>query len=160
MSISNKSKSAKSFFSPSALIFFSSFILSGLFLSSVAPAPREINPSAMTFPTIPWDTAKQYVMDLRPPCGPNSNWGTYIDLSQTSLNSISAYLAQYSSKGNVRIYLGSGNNKGYLFLSPITTTGEEVRTPSMMYIERSFSGLKCPKYCDISVTALGSTPKE
>jgi len=160
MSISNKSKSAKSFFSPSALIFFSSFILSGLFLSSVAPAPREINPSAMTFPTIPWDTAKQYVMDLRPPCSPNSNWGTYIDLSQTSLNSISAYLAQYSSTGNVRIYLGSGNNKGYLFLSPITKTGDEVRTSAMMYIERSVSGLKCPRYCDISTTALGSTPKE
>lgn len=141
--------------SPFAWLCFAVFLFLGYGIRYFKQPDQNCPPIKVEFENLAWMTAKEYVKNLRPETPQNPNWGTYLDLSKGSVDTLGAYFSQNPSTNAVRVYLGSKVDSGYFFLSPLKANGEDVQTTSLHYFLRKQSGLPCPKYCDIGQTAMG-----
>jgi len=155
MSNSNQPSLKRIFSSPLAWLCFAVFLFLGYGIRYLKQPPSMCPEISVEFKTKAWMTAKQYVNNLRPATPQNPNWGTYLDLSKGTLDTLRAYFDQNPLPGAVRVYLGSKIDSGYFFLSPLKVNGQDAQTARILYFLRKQPGLPCPKYCDISNTAMG-----
>lgn len=149
MSSSNQPSSMRQLMSPMSLLMYAIFIILGFFLHRFIDSGSD---KAITFKKLDWATAKSYVQGLPTRTANQPNWGQFVDISQSTIDSISAFV-KMTPTHLVRVYLGIGNNQGYFFLSPIVDVSDNP-TKEISYFLQSPINLPCPKYCDIQTTAM------